>query len=237
MLSQALLYGLAASSALVIGAVVGSFLNVPKRLEAVALAFASGSLTSALAFELFSEAFRQGGGSWSGLGFILGASVFAVTDAFLDRFTDRGGEESAFALLAGVTLDGVPENIALGITLLQSSEGGGGGIALLFAIFASNLPEALSSADKLTSGGRSRRFAIGIWVATAFLLAASVVLGTTVFRGVGDEALAVMLAFAAGAVLASLADTLMPEAYRDGGPFVAFATAAGFLISFVISES
>ena len=238
MLSQALLYGLAASSALVIGAVVGAYLSVPKRLVAAALAFASGSLTAALAFELFSEAFRQGGGRWSGLGFVLGASVFALTDAFLDRFTERGGDESAFALLAGVTLDGVPENIALGITLLQASEGGGGGgIALLFAIFASNLPEALSSTDKLTSGGRSKRFAIGIWVATGFLLAASVVLGTTVFRGVGEEALAVMLAFAAGAVLASLADTLMPEAYRDGGPFVAFATAAGFLISFVLSES
>jgi ZIP family zinc transporter len=237
-LSQALLYGLAASSALVIGAVVGSYLKVPKRLVAVALAFASGSLTAALAFELFSEAFRQGEVNWSGLGFVLGASVFALTDALLDRFTDRGGDESAFALLAGVTLDGVPENIALGITLLQASAGGGGGgIALLFVIFASNLPEALSSADKLTSGGRSTRFAIGIWVATAFLLAASVVLGTTVFRGVGDEALAVMLAFAAGAVLASLADTLMPEAYRDGGSFIAFATAAGFLISFVLSES
>lgn len=163
--------------------------------------------------------------------------MFALTDAFLDRLTDRGGEESAFALLAGVTLDGVPENIALGITLLQSSEGGDGGIALLFAIFASNLPEALSSADKLTDGGRSMRFAIGIWVATGFLLAASVVLGTTVFHGVGDEVLAVMLAFDAGAVLASLADTLMPEAYRDGGTFVAFATAAGYLISFVLSKS
>lgn len=236
MLSQALLYGLAASSALVIGAVAGSYLKVPKRLVATALAFASGSLTAALAFELFSEAFRQGGISWSGLGFVLGASVFAVTDAILDRFTDRDGEESAFALLAGVTLDGVPENIALGITLLQSSGGGGGGIALLFAIFASNLPEALGSADRLTGAGRSRGFAIGIWVATGVLLAASVVLGTTVFRGAGEEALAVMLAFAAGAVLASLADTLMPEAYRDGGPFVAFATAGGFLLSFILSE-
>ncbi len=132
MLLQALLYGLAASSALVIGAVLGSYLKVPRRLVAAMLAFASGSLTAALAFELFSEAFRQGGVSWSGLGFILGASVFAVTDAFLDRYTNSGGEESAFALLAGVTLDGVPENIALGITLLQSS--GGGVVGLHFCL-------------------------------------------------------------------------------------------------------
>ncbi len=236
MLLQALLYGLAASSALVIGAVLGSYLKVPRRLVAAMLAFTSGSLTAALAFELFSEAFRQGGVSWSGLGFILGASVFAVTDTFLDRYTNSGGEESAFALLAGVTLDGVPENIALGITLLQSSGGGSGGIALLFAIFASNLPEALASVDRLTGEGRSKGFAISIWSLTGILLAASVVLGTTLFEAVGRETLAVMLAFAAGAVLASLADTLMPEAYEDGGPFVAFATAAGFLLSFVLSE-
>lgn len=236
MLSQALLYGLAASSALVIGAVVGSYLNVPKRLVAVALAFASGSLTAALAFELFSEAFRQGGQL---VGSCVCPGCFGVrADRCVSRSPHRPGRRR-IRLRAPGRRDagrGTGEHRARHNppTVLRGRRRG---IALLFAIFASNLPEALSSADKLTDGGRSMRFAIGIWVATGFLLAASVVLGTTVFHGVGDEVLAVMLAFDAGAVLASLADTLMPEAYRDGGTFVAFATAAGYLISFVLSKS
>ena len=133
-----------------------------------------------------------------------------------------------------MTLDGIPENMALGVSLLETS--GGGTLTLLVAIFLSNLPESLGGAVGMRQQGRSRRFAIGVWSATAVVLAVAVVLGNMVLSSAGERALAVLLSFAGGAVLASLADTLMPDAYREGGKWVAFATAAGFLLSFLIAE-
>ena len=232
---NALLFGLAASSALLIGAVAGAYWSPPQPLLAAALAFASGALVSALAFDLFEESFRAGGAWLSGIGLLGGAATFVVADVLLAHYIAGGGSSvSAFALLAGVTLDGIPENMALGISLLETSSSGA--LALLVAIFASNLPEALGGAVGMREQGRSKVFAIGVWTATAILLAAAVVIGKGTFEGMSGEPLAVLLSFAGGAVLASLADTLMPDAYREGGPLVAFATAAGFLLSFLISQ-
>src|SRR5918999_1783198 len=166
----ALLFGLSASSALVIGGVAGAFWRPSRALVAVALAFASGALITALAFDLFEESFNKGGAWLSGVGLLVGAAAFVAADELLDRHIEGGGV-SGFAILAAVTLDGVPENIALGVTLLE---------------------------------------------------------------GAGSL---VLLAFAGGAVLASLADTLMPDAYREGGALVAFATAAGFFLSFMIEHA
>jgi ZIP family zinc transporter len=232
---MALLYGLAASSALVIGGVAGALWKPPEGLVATGLAFASGALVSALAFDLFAKAFRQGGSLYAAGGFLAGGAVFILTNALLERLVGRlGGSATGFALVAAVTLDGVPENLALGVSLLESS--GTTGIALLAAIFASNLPEALGGAAHMREKGQSKRLVIGIWMVTAALLAASVVLGRTVLGDLEGETLSVILAFAGGAVLASLADTLMPDAYSKGGPFVAFATVGGFLASFLLSE-
>ncbi len=106
------------------------------------LAFASGSLMTALALDLFEESFRTGGVLLSAIGLLAGAATFVAADELLDRYT--GGAESnvsGFAILAAVTLDGIPENVALGVSLLQTS--GTETLALLVAIFASNLPESL----------------------------------------------------------------------------------------------
>jgi ZIP family zinc transporter len=149
------------------------------------------------------------------------------------------GSAVAFGLLAAVTLDGVPENLALGVSLLAGEDEGAGvagSIALLVAIFVSNFPEALVGAVAMRDGGRSRRFVVLIWTATALVLTAAVVFGRAVFAGVDDSALAFAMAFAGGAVLASLADTLMPEAFERGRPFNAYATALGFLLSFILAD-
>jgi ZIP family zinc transporter len=229
------IFGLVASSALVIGAVAGTYWTPPRRLLASALAFASGALITALAFDLFQESFERGGAWLSSVGLLLGAAAFVVADEALDLYI-RGARSgvSAFALLAAVTLDGIPENMALGVSLLETSTGGT--LTLLVAIFLSNLPESLGGAVGMRQQGRSRRFAIGVWSATALILAVAVVLGNVALSSAGEGALAVLLSFAGGAVLASLADTLMPDAYREGGKWVAFATAAGFLLSFLIAE-
>jgi ZIP family zinc transporter len=134
------------------------------------------------------------------------------------------------ALLAAVTLDGVPENLALGVSLVS-----GASLSLLVAIFFSNLPESLVGAVAMRESGLRSRTVVLTWVACAVLLAAAVVLGRGAASGLSEQVLAVALAFAGGAVLASLADTLMPEAFEHGRPLNAFATAAGFFLSFVLA--
>jgi len=239
----AVLFGVVASSALVIGAVVGSVWRPPQMVTGVLLAFASGALISALAFELFEEAFHLGGATRSGLGLLAGAAAFVLLDSALDRYvTGHPGPEErevtesgsrggiGFALLAAVTLDGVPENVALGVSLA-----GGVSLTLLVAIFFSNLPESLVGAVAMREGGQSPRMVVITWVVCAVLLAGAVVVGRAVAGGLSDPVLAVALSFAGGAVLASLADTLMPEAFEHGRPLNAFATAAGFFLSFVLA--
>ena len=139
------------------------------------------------------------------------------------------------SLLAASILDGVPENLALGVSL--AGEGAGGGsLALLAGIFAANFPEALVGAVAIRSQGRSVRFTFGLWLATALLLVPAVVIGRVALAGAQPSTLAFPLAFAGGAVLAALADTLMPEAFERGRPFNAFATVAGFFLTFVLAE-
>ena len=231
---SALLFGVAASSALVVGGVAGAFWRPPRPLVAAALAFASGALITALAFDLFEESFDTGGVWFSGVGLLVGAAAFVAADELLDRYIEGAGSGvSGFAILAAVTLDGIPENMALGVSLLE----GAGSLTLLVAIFASNLPEALGGAVGMRDQGRTSGFVVLVWVATALLLAASVVAGNLALSGASEGLLAFILAFAGGAVLASLADTIMPDAYREGGGLIAFATAAGFLLSFMIEKS
>jgi ZIP family zinc transporter len=239
----ALIYGLAASSALVLGAALGTRWQPPERVTGVLLAFASGALISALAFELFEEAFELGGAVRSGLGLLAGAAAFVTTDSILDRYVagHTGPEERevagegarggvGWALLAAVTLDGVPENLALGVSLVE-----GASVSLLVAIFASNFPESLVGAVAMRDEGRGAGTVIGTWVACAVLLVLAVVVGRALAGGLDESILAVALGFAGGAVLASLADTLMPEAFEHGRPLNAFATAAGFFLSFVLA--
>jgi zinc transporter, ZIP family len=229
---ETFLFGLTASSALVVGGVAGAFWRPPRWLVACALAFASGALITALAFDLFGKSFSKGGVWLSGIGLLVGAAAFVAADELLDRYIGGGGV-SGFTILAGVTLDGIPENMALGVSLLE----GPGSLALLVAIFASNLPEALGGAVGMRDQGRSGGFVILVWTVTALLLTAAVVAGSAALSGANKGLLAVLLAFAGGAVLASLADTLMPDAYREGGALVAFATAAGFFLSFMIDNA
>ncbi len=138
------------------------------------------------------------------------------------------------ALLAASILDGVPENLALGVSM--AGERSGGSLALLAGIFAANFPEALVGAVAMRAQGRSVRATIWLWLATAVLLVPAVPIGRVLLAGADPSTLAFPLSFAGGAVLAALADTLMPEAFERGRPFNAFATCAGFFVAFVLAE-
>jgi zinc transporter, ZIP family len=271
---EAVLFGVLATSSLVAGGVLGSYWDAPKRVTGVMLAFASGAMVSALAFELFPEAVELGGVAPAGGGLLAGAAVFVVVNTWLDSRVAPPEEASelaeakddvpdveeeapgelagaalqqrekvqlaaasgvGLALLAASILDGVPENLALGVSLADQ-EPGGGSLALLAGIFAANFPEALVGAVAMRSVGRSVRSTAGLWLATALLLIPAVVIGRVALAGADPGTLAFPLAFAGGAVLAALADTLMPEAFERGRPFNAFATCAGFFLAFFLAE-
>lgn len=227
-----LLFVLATAAALVGGALLGVAWKPPAGVLAVALAFASGALLTAVAVDLMAESFATGGIPISGAGILAGSLVFVVVDTWLDR--RMGSEPTGNELLAAVVLDGVPENLALGIALLAGS--GSEALPLLVGIVSSNFPEALGSAAKLREQDRDAGSILKMWGATAALLAVALLAGNLALRGADDAVRGMLLSFAGGAVLASLADTLMPTAYRDGGPLVAFATVAGFFLTFVLAQ-
>lgn len=242
-MGTAVAFAVIASAALPLGAWIGAWHPPKYYVSSAMMAFASGALITAVAFELFEDAF-EGGGAWrAGIAFLLGATVFIAIDAPLERRNAANkqamktgaaaGLAVGFALLAGVTLDGVPENLAMGVGLIDSASP-----TLLVAIFASNLPEAMVGAAKMRAAGLGRSKILGIWTGAAVLLAIPVVLGYGLLEGISPTTLAWPLGFAAGAVLASLADTLMPEAFDDSKrkPSIAFFTAFGFLVSFFISS-
>ncbi|MEX2502443.1 MAG: hypothetical protein WD336_08700 [Trueperaceae bacterium] len=267
---DALLIGAIGSSALVVGGTLGAYWRPPMRWTGVMLAFASGTLLSALAFEMLPDAVERGGLVRAGIGLLAGALTFVVVNTWLDsRVAPTAGDvaevplpdeaaeqfqgaeahqtervETAaregrplaigLALVAAVTLDGVPENVALGVSM--AAEAGGFSLALLVAIFSSNLPESLAGAVAMRRGGRPPRFAITIWSATAVLLTFAVVIGRAAATGLRPTHLAFAAAFAGGAVLASVADTLMPEAFEHGRPLNSLATTVGFFLSFVLSD-
>ena len=223
-----MLFAAGASLPLLLGGALGAWWRPPAQVVAVALAFAAGALLSAVSFDLFQTAVDDGGHQRATLGFAAGAVVFVVIDTLLDRRVQHGA--SGYALLAAVTLDGVPENTALGVSLID-----GGSVALLAAVFASNVPESLAGAVSMREQGRSRTAVVLLWGAAAVLLAAAVVAGRSLFAGAQPDQLALPLAFAGGAVLASVIDTLAPEAFRQGGPWVALASVAGFVMTFELS--
>lgn len=228
---SALLFGVAASSGLLLGAIIGATRDIPRSVVGTTLAFASGALFTAVAFELFEPAMRTSGAWLAGSGLFAGSVVFTAVDWFLDEHI--GGEEgTGLALVASVTLDGIPENVALGVALVGTSEGSP--LALLAAIFTSNFPEALDSAEFIVREGRSRAYAVGLWIAVAVILTASVVAGRWVFSGVDEQLFALVHAFAGGSILAAIADEILPEAYDEGGPVIALATTAGFFLTFLL---
>lgn len=226
----AVMFGLAASSALVIGGIAGAYWGPPEELVGGALALSSGALITALAFELFEPAYHSSGPWLASGGLFAGAIAFTAIKWWLQRKYDDDGNSGA-ALLASVTLDGVPENLALGTALIGGSEGG---LAILVAIFLSNLPEAVGGSKDMDDRGFSRLGAVAAWAGVGLLLAGAVVAGSTLFSRLGEAAVAVAQAFAGGAVLAGVAIEILPDAYDEGGPLVALATALGFVVTFLL---
>jgi len=226
----ALLYGLGAAVPLLAGAAVGLRWTLPKPALGALMAFGSGTMIAAVSMALFEPAFRRSGVWIAGAALLLGAGFYVVADRLIE--TKLGSGAIGWALLLGAVLDGVPESTALGVSL-----GAGGGVALLVAIAVGNVPEAIGGAALMRE--RSRASSITVlcfWAAVTAVLVAVTVLGHALAESLTDTHVAAVQAFAGGATIAVLADSLMPEAYREGGWWIGMATAAGFLVSFVLES-
>lgn len=228
--SRPILFGVVSGTALVLGSMLGVVWGPSDHTMGVLLAFAGGALVTAAAYELIEPAFRLGGNLLAGGALLLGAVVFAGADYSFGKLTSGGGA-SGWSLLASVTLDGIPENTALGIVLLGSS---GAGLALVAAFFASNVPQALGGTRDMLDDDYTRWKTVAGWCLVAVAVGGSVPAGNTLFAGADEVVLAGLRGFAGGAILASLADEVFPDAYEDVSSLTAVATALGFLMTHLL---
>lgn len=135
--------------------------------------------------------------------------------------------------MLGAILDGVPESVAIGVTLL---DGGGVGVSVVAAVFLSNVPESLSAAVGLRSAGRSARWILTLWLAVSVISAGAAAAGYGLLGGAPPATVGAVQAFAAGAILTMLADTMMPEAFENAGNTVGLLTCAGFISAFLLGH-
>lgn len=225
---EAALYGLGTALPLIVGAEIGLRWSLPKQVLAAMMAFGAGTMIAAVSSELFAPAFAQAGILVAGAALFAGAAVYVVANHLIEN--KLGPAAIGWALMLGTVLDGVPENTALGASLTE-----GGGVVLLVAIAVGNVPEAVGgSALMRDQHNLSHTRALALWTVTAAVLVAVTVVGFDLSDAIPDTGISVVQAFAGGATLAVLADSLMPEAYRDGGWWVGMATAAGFLVAFAL---
>ena len=251
-MTLAIVYGLISGSTLIIGALMGVFIKIPQKTNGAIMAFASGVLISALTIDLMYNAYRLGGLYNVSAGFILGTIIYVSGDYLIDymgghfrkrkhgvihekkSYTSTDVKKgSGYAIFLGAILDGIPESLAIGIGL---ANGKGLGLSMMIAVFLSNFPEGISGANGMKAEGKTNRYIIFVWACTLAVTVFAVVLGYIFSGKASDNNIAVMYAIAAGGILSMIADTMMPEAYEEGGRAVALITALGFLLAFIVSE-
>jgi zinc transporter, ZIP family len=220
-------WGAVAASSLVLGMVLGLARRWPTRLIGLVLAFGAGALLSAVSFELFEEGVAVGGAPAVGIGLGLGALVYFVLARAVER-VGPGGSSGGTALALGAFLDGIPEQIVLGIGI---AAGKGVSVALLVAIFVSNLPEAIGSAIDMRDARIPVRSIRLLWLAVAAICTLATPLGYVLARGTGGHFEAAINGFAAGALLVMLVDSMIPEATSRSGRVAGLATVFGFALA------
>jgi ZIP family zinc transporter len=242
------LWGLVGGSALIIGAAVPYLVQLPQRVIAAVMAIGSGVLISAVSFDLMDEAYRQGGFDSTAIGFIAGGLVYTIANVLLSRagarHRKRSGSNPAesqpaaasgagLAIAVGALLDGVPESVVIGTSLLSGTGVSG---VMVGAVFLSNVPEGLASAAGMRASGRSARYVFAVWGAIALASGIAAMVGNAAMANASPDELALVTAIAAGAILAMLVDTMIPEATEATHDYSGLIAVFGFLAAFVLSK-
>src|SRR4029453_2900806 len=229
----------AGGGALPVGALIAYLLNPSRQVMAVVMAVGTGLLIGSVSFELVDEALEDQAAVWVALLVLGGAATFTVGNWILSRQgggerKDPTGEQadgSAMAIVLGSVLDGIPESFVLGLTVLQ----GGVSVSLLAGVALSNLPEGMSSSSGLKAAGWPRDRVLLMWSAVVLVSAVAAAAGYAMLDPASGRTGALVQSFAGGALLAMLADTLLPEAYAVEGMLTGPLVVAGFAVSLALS--
>ena len=226
----ALGWGVLAASSLLLGTVLALLRKQwPDGLVGGVLAFGAGALISSVAFELAEEGLDLGGPVPVAVGIALGALAFYLADRAVERIGGRqGGGSAGLPLALGSLLDGIPEQAVLGIGL---AAGQGVSVALLVAVFVSNLPESIGSTTEMRAAGRSPGAILRLWAVVTVVCALATVGGYALADVVGGSVKAGIDGFAAGALLVMLVDEMVPEAAAKAGDRAGLATVLGFAVA------
>ena len=238
-MAEAFGWGALGASALLIGALIAYLLSPTRGVIAVVMALGTGLLIGSVSFELIDEALKYQAVAWVAAMVLGGAAVFTVGDWLLER---RGGgdrkdatgaqaEGSPLAIVLGSVLDGIPESFVLGLTVLQ----GGVSVSLLAAVALSNLPEGMSSSSGLRQAGWPRNQVVAMWSVVVLVSGTAAAAGYGMLGSASGRTGALVQAFAAGALLAMLADTLLPQAYAVEGVLTGSLVVTGFAVSLALS--
>ncbi len=224
----ALGWGTLAASSVMLGALLGCLRSWPVRPLGQLLGFGAGALISAISFELFDSGFQHGGGTAVTIGLAAGALTYYSINRRLQRGDSKGGS----GLALGAFLDGIPEQLALGLGL---ASGHGISIGLLVAVFVSNLPESIGSASEARSAGTATGATLRLWAGVMVVSALATVVGYATLNGAAGNIVAGIEGFAAGALIVMLVDTMIPDATRRAGGTTGLFTTLGFAVAALIS--
>ena len=222
-------WGALAASSLVLGVLLALGRSWSGRAVGLVLAFGAGALISAVSFELAEEGVRLAGALPVALGLGLGALTYFLLDRPIERRPDAGGT----ALALGAFLDGIPEQLVLGIGI---AAGDGVSVGLLVAVFVSNLPESIGSASDMLGAGRPRGVIVRLWAGVAVVCLLATIAGYAMAEAASDELKGAINGFAAGALLVMLSDSMIPTAARDAGRVAGLVTTLGFAVATALSS-
>ena len=237
---NAFLFGLLSTSSLLLGAIIASRFSLSNRAIGIIMGFGAGTLISAVSYELVFEAVKTATRSgYPAYGLFTGALVFFLAEKIISNFNQKksAGKESSgpssliIPMVLAIILDGIPESIVLGLGLYDA---GSVSLAMLVAIFISNLPEAIAGTSGMKKSGWGKLKIVSLWLFIALFCAFASLAGFTLFAGASHEWMAFIHAFAGGAILMMLANSMIPEAYEYGGKLAGVFTVLGFFVSVVM---
>lgn len=250
-MNDALFWGAVSASSLMVGTILGLIRRWPERFIGWVLAFGGGALIASIAFELSEAAVELGGPIATAIGMAVGALLYFFGDVLLEgrpkptseqadamhdtlrhrqhasRRRRKSASTAGTALALGALLDGMPEQVVLGIEI---ATGGSVSLGLLIAIFVSNIPEAMGSAADMRQAGTARGKIFAMWSTVTILSVIASGFGYLLAANVGPEMQASINGIAGGALLVMLVDSLFPEAREKGGRMAGLITVLGFAL-------